>query len=107
MSIKIDHTIIDLNEENGIAAIQFLEGIMGDKPSKSKALAGWNQMSEGRKRHTLSLYAALKIVKAHINGERDDAEEPGESTPPDMGAVQQMALEHGVPIGNAPILASP
>ena len=107
MSIKIDQTIIDINEENGIAAIQFMEGIMGNTISKSEALAGWNQMSEGLKRSTLSLYAALKIVKTHISGERDDAEEPGESTPPDMGAVQQMALEHGIPIGNAPILASP
>jgi hypothetical protein len=107
MNIKTEthHTLIDMNEENGIAAIRFLEGLAGDTPSTAEAKREWEGMSQGQRRHILSMYAALKVIKAHLTGDRTD--DPEDNGAPDIGAVQSLALKHGIPIGNMPIIGGP
>ena len=49
-----------LNEEDGIKAIQFLQGTVNLKETKVQARAGWNGMSESERRMTMEVYEMLK-----------------------------------------------
>ncbi len=49
-----------LNEEDGIKAIQFLQGVVNLKENEAQARAGWNRMSQSEKITTMEAYEVLK-----------------------------------------------
>ena len=55
----------NLNEEDGIKAIQFLQGVANLKESRAQAKTGWNGMSESEKKTTIEVYEMLKHRKTN------------------------------------------
>lgn len=94
--MKINQVQIDINEENGIAAIQFLAKHGGGMDIKTEmAREAYNQMDDDMRRRIIGLYAVTKVMK---EGMGDKPTEPGDETPIDHKAVQEFALTQGVPI---------
>jgi len=50
----------DLNEEDGIKAIQFLQKVVATDETVAQAKAGWNAMSESEQVTTMEVYEMLK-----------------------------------------------
>ena len=59
----------NLDEEDGIKAIQFLQGIANREETEIQARAGWNGMSQSEKESTIEVYEMLKskVANKHIH----------------------------------------
>ncbi len=45
-----------MDQEEGVKAIIFLQNMAGITDTETQALVGWNKMSQGEKKSTLSVY---------------------------------------------------
>lgn len=50
----------NLNEKDGIKAIQFLQKVVNTEETEVQARAGWNGMSQSEKITTMEVYEMLK-----------------------------------------------
>jgi hypothetical protein len=54
---------LTIEEENGIKAIQYLQGVVSIDESRDKALRGWRGMSEHEKVTTMHAYRIMSNRK--------------------------------------------
>jgi len=51
----------ELNEQDGIKAIQFLQRMASIEETEVQARTGWNRMSQFEKEKTMEVYEMLKL----------------------------------------------
>lgn len=51
----------NLNEEDGIKAIQFLQEMKNIEETEAQARTGWNRMSQSEKENTMKVYEMFKL----------------------------------------------